>query len=352
MSIPHPHTIIIGAGLSGLSAAYALAQAGDTDFVILESRDRIGGRIHTVEHIDFGATWFHDHHEALDTLMKELGVKQFPQSRAGKSVLVYSTMAPAHFFETDPNSPAASRIAGGSMRLIETLAAPVQECINLNVTVTGIEERTDGIIVKTNRGDYHAQQVITTIPPRIATRITYEPPLATELTSAMESTHTWMSNAIKIGMRFKTPFWREKGLSGTMIGQVGPVVELYDHTDVKQEYFALMGFVNEALRDRSPEQRKTRILDYLAQYLGEGIRDYVYYEEKDWTKDRDTSCESIKSIYMSPQYGNPVFQTPAMNGKLIFAGTEISPVHGGYMDGAVRMGFVAASSVTKGRLKQ
>lgn len=37
--------IIIGAGIAGISAAHHLVKGGETDFKILEARDRIGGRI-------------------------------------------------------------------------------------------------------------------------------------------------------------------------------------------------------------------------------------------------------------------------------------------------------------------
>lgn len=37
--------VIIGAGMAGLSAGIHLVQNGITDFVILEARNRIGGRI-------------------------------------------------------------------------------------------------------------------------------------------------------------------------------------------------------------------------------------------------------------------------------------------------------------------
>ena len=36
---------IVGAGLSGLYAAYLLEQQGITDYVLLEARDTLGGRI-------------------------------------------------------------------------------------------------------------------------------------------------------------------------------------------------------------------------------------------------------------------------------------------------------------------
>lgn len=50
--------IVIGAGVAGLGAARALSARGYT-VTVLEARDRIGGRIHTVDGIDLGAHWIH-----------------------------------------------------------------------------------------------------------------------------------------------------------------------------------------------------------------------------------------------------------------------------------------------------
>ena len=44
--------IIIGAGISGISAASKLIENGFKNVIILEAKNRIGGRIHTV---DFGS---------------------------------------------------------------------------------------------------------------------------------------------------------------------------------------------------------------------------------------------------------------------------------------------------------
>jgi spermine oxidase len=40
--------IVIGAGVSALSACASLSEAGLNNFVILEANDRIGGRMHTI----------------------------------------------------------------------------------------------------------------------------------------------------------------------------------------------------------------------------------------------------------------------------------------------------------------
>ena len=333
--------IIIGAGLSGLTSGYLLDQQGEKDFRILESRARIGGRIHTKHGIDFGATWFQNHHEQVITLLNTLGIPKFNQYTQGKSVLVYSSMAPAHEFESDPSVPSAYRISGGSKTLIETLARPIKDRIDCNTFLEAIAETVHGLRITTDKGIYEAEQVIITIPPKIAQHIHYTPELSESFMRAMDNTHTWMSNAIKVGMQFERPFWREKNFSGTVIGQIGAVTELYDHTSNDEHTFTLMGFVNEGLRELTAARRKERILDYLSKYLGDEVRNYVVYEEKDWSQDRHTSDLNIKSVYLSPEYGNPIYQQSFMHGKLIFSGAETASHHGGYMDGAIQSGIVA-----------
>lgn len=64
--------IVVGAGVSGLTLANALTTAG-VDCVVVEARDRIGGRLHTVEvdghAADLGGAWIH--HPDGDNVLAE-----------------------------------------------------------------------------------------------------------------------------------------------------------------------------------------------------------------------------------------------------------------------------------------
>uniref|UniRef100_A0A182W0U2 Amine oxidase domain-containing protein n=1 Tax=Anopheles minimus TaxID=112268 RepID=A0A182W0U2_9DIPT len=55
--------IIVGAGMAGLSSANHLTKNGCTDFLILEGRNRVGGRIVSIDmgsqKIELGANWIH-----------------------------------------------------------------------------------------------------------------------------------------------------------------------------------------------------------------------------------------------------------------------------------------------------
>ncbi|XP_052168380.1 polyamine oxidase 7 isoform X1 [Oryza glaberrima] len=56
-----PRVIIIGAGISGISAGKRLSEAGITDILILEATDHIGGRMHKQRfagiNVEIGANW-------------------------------------------------------------------------------------------------------------------------------------------------------------------------------------------------------------------------------------------------------------------------------------------------------
>ena len=85
--------VIIGAGLAGLTAARDLQKAGCDSFLVLEARNRVGGR--TLNHdlgngyfTEAGGQWIGPGQTAIADLARELGVGTFPAYWHGKASFI------------------------------------------------------------------------------------------------------------------------------------------------------------------------------------------------------------------------------------------------------------------------
>ncbi|MBC7870410.1 MAG: FAD-dependent oxidoreductase, partial [Chitinophagaceae bacterium] len=107
------HTLIIGAGAAGLAAGRVLHDSGH-DILILEARDRIGGRAWT-DHtfadfpIELGAEFIHGEHAATHQLVKDAGFHTIPVVRMD------------HLWWAENGHPAVNR---------NQLPAPIREIID------------------------------------------------------------------------------------------------------------------------------------------------------------------------------------------------------------------------------
>src|SRR5437763_12129682 len=86
MPILERDVVVIGAGACGLTAATALRRAG-ASVVVLEARDRVGGRLWTDTGsgalLELGGQWVSPDQTALQETVEELGLELFSRYREG-----------------------------------------------------------------------------------------------------------------------------------------------------------------------------------------------------------------------------------------------------------------------------
>ncbi len=336
---------IIGGGLTGLTLAYLLQQQGIAA-TIIEARDRIGGRIHTVTPkgdtpIEMGATWLGKQHTHLLQLLKDLEIGIFEQQLGSTAFYEPMSINPPQLVQLPPNSEPSYRIQGGSSRLIQTLADQLkEEQIQLSQVVQSIIQKDTQIAINTNKTTYTFDYVISTLPPfLLAQKIAIQPALPATCTAIMNNTHTWMGNSIKIGFRFKEPFWRTRESSGTIFSNVGPIPEFYEHANYEDNLFALKGFFNGAYAPATKAERLRLALIQLRKYYGQKVDEYTSYEELVWANEPYTFESYGNPILPHQHNGHSVYRQAYLKERFYIAGAETGFASPGYMNGAVESAY-------------
>jgi monoamine oxidase len=105
--------VVVGAGFAGLTAAYDVMRAGHS-VVVLEARDRVGGRVwnHEIgggEISEAGGTFYGPTQDRVKAMADTLGIKTFPTYNTGDNVYVAegsrSTYSDTSVFGTAPPDP-------------------------------------------------------------------------------------------------------------------------------------------------------------------------------------------------------------------------------------------------------
>lgn len=334
--------VIIGAGLTGLALSYFLKSNG-LKISIIEARDRLGGRIYTKHSkysppIELGATWVGKQHTEVQKMFTELGIKLFEQELGSYAIYEPISTSPAQVVQLPYNNDPSFRIKGGTDSLINSLASfLVPNNLYTNNKVTTISKEGDQLLVTTDKHKFKASKVVSTLPPHLLVNtIKFTPSLEQELISVAQNTHTWMGESIKVALTYKSPFWNEHGTSGTIFSNVGPIPEMYDHSNYEKSQFALKGFFNGSYHSVSKKERLELVLSQLEKYYGKVVRDYAYYDETVWKNETYTSTDYTKQVLPHQNNGNVVFKNSYLDNCLFIAGTETESSFGGYMEGAIR----------------
>jgi monoamine oxidase len=236
------------------------------------------------------------------------------------------------------------RIVGGSQLISLRMAEELGDRVRLSAPVRRIRTEDDGVIVD----ELRARRVIVAMPPALAGRIEYDPPLPAsrdQLTQRMP-----MGSVIKTMSIYDEPFWREDGLSGSALSVPGPAQVIFDNTPPSGSPGVLLGFLEgreaRELGRVTEAERREAVGGELARVFGPKAGKPSGYAEKDWSA--EPYSRGCYAGVLGPgawtSYG-PWLREPI--GRIHWAGTETATRWMGYFDGAVQSGKRAAADVLR-----
>ncbi len=355
--------LIVGGGLSGLALALRLEHAG-VSYLLIEARDRMGGRIYSPQldtasatgNFDMGPAWFWRGQPRIEAMVNRFGLKIFEQYASGD--LMYQDAHGNVQRGRGFNSMAGSlRLEGGMGSLISALVdlLPGEKLLLGNrLTKLRCDESMISAEVNGSAKKLKCKKVVLALPPRVAAaHIDYEPELSNAALSAMQKIPTWMAGHAKFMAIYDHPFWREAGLSGDAGSQSGPMMEIHDASPASGGPYALFGFIGEPALGRNDqvETLKQRALNQLGQLFGNQALTPSRIVLQDWAFENETSAPlDLEPLFHHPDYGLPSALSDLWEGRLLLGSTETARQFGGYLEGALEAADTIAQKLLTAEL--
>lgn len=352
-SMNHKKIAIIGGGLSGLYAAYLLEKSGITDYILLEARDDIGGRISDfsfssgarIDRFDLGPTWFWPENQPqLDAVISSFNLKRFAQYEQGNIVVERTPNTAPTVMQGYLNSPTSMRLKGGMCTLIHEISSALTEKqISVSSRVNSIQKSGDSISVSYIQHEkahtVEVEHVFLAVPPRLALHlIQFTPALPDALHRQWQKTETWMAAHAKYIAIYDKPFWKEKGLSGSARSAYGPMVEIHDASmpDGKAALFGFLGIPANHRKTISEGEMKVHCRTQMVRLFGSEASMPDADIIKDWSQDPFTATPN--DLNPSGSHGHAPqasIKTGPWQQNLTGIGSEWSVQFPGYIAGAI-----------------
>ncbi|SIR89974.1 flavin monoamine oxidase family protein [Williamsia sterculiae] len=225
-------------------------------------------------------------------------------------------------------------VVEGAGALAERLAHRLGDRVHTGVRVTAVDQTDRGVTVATPTTTIRARRVVIAVPPPMAARIAFRPPLPDNRVRSHHNTR--MGEVYKAIAVYETPFWRQRrDAEAIMLGTPGCAVFDTTPPDGPGHLTMLVGGADAArIGQLSVGRRRETLLDHLEPHLGREVRRPAGWYDKVWHHDPYVGGGYASLPVMGTREGYyPVEHTPA--GRIHWAGTETAAEHAGYVEGAI-----------------
>jgi len=339
--------VVVGAGPAGLRTADLLQRRG-VETVVLEARDRVGGRLLSVPAasgwVDLGATWFWANEPDVIGLAAAEGLDVFDQHLAGD--MVFQNATGVQRIAGNQIDVPSKRLAGGMQSLATALLHRLKPgTVRLSQPVRSVGKVGGGIEVVTDVGVWQAEHVVIAVPPATAEYlIDFGDGLSDDLRTLAAATPVWMGAFAKIVAWYDRAFWREAGLAGAAFSHVGPMRELHDMSGPDGSPAALFGFV--PLQAGVVTPSRDTVLAQLVELFGAEGGEPLGLEIADWRAAPYTSPPNADVLTNYGTYGHALFREAALGGHLHWASSETATDVPGHAQGALSAAARVAAAIS------
>ncbi|MDF3835090.1 FAD-dependent oxidoreductase [Cupriavidus basilensis] len=236
---------------------------------------------------------------------------------------------------------------GGVHQIAQHLAASLPPgAVKLGTPVHAITRTPGAVLATSGLESYSARALIMALPPAIAGRIDYQPPLDARRDGLMQRLH--MGSVIKCYLAYDRPFWRQAGLNGLVLSDTRVFSPIFDVSPPDQSAGLLCGFIDGRAAvewsERGSPARRSQFIAESSRWFGDAARNPVDYLDLDWT--REPWSRGCYGGYASPGtwtgYGDALCRNEP---PIFWAGTETSSIWYCYIEGAIGAGQRAAQEV-------